>query len=68
MTRLAIEVGQTNHLQTKAMWGRGGILGRPDYAPDLSTFNLRVIIVYISCLLIHNHVVIPGASAAWWHT
>ena len=34
------EVGQRIYLQTEAMWGGGSIGGCPDYAADLSAFDL----------------------------
>ena len=53
------------YLQTEAMWGGGSIGGCPDYASDLSAFNLRVIIVYIPSFRhvdnTDSHHVIPGA-------
>ena len=49
--------GKRNYLQTEAMWGGGGIGGCPDYASDLSAFNLHVIIVSFHS----HHVIIPGA-------
>ena len=59
------DAGQRNYLQTEAMWGRGSIGGCPDYASDLSAFNLRVIIVYIPSFRhvdnTDSHHVIPGA-------
>ena len=54
------DVGKWNYLQTEAMWSGSGIRGCPDYASDLSAFNLCHDCIWLArCAFLSP--VIPGA-------
>ena len=55
------EVGKRNYLQTEAMWGGSSIWGCPDYATNLSAFNLCYNCMCFALSLCILSPVIPGA-------